>query len=296
MSVVFPRERIRLRLDTESHKAALDQITQQPPKAWRGNSMQFEMGFFFNDQLLSTANIASVTMTVKDNADRNGPKLMEKVIDASGLNQILVDTNWTAGTDQHVVIDFTKDETLLDMGGNNTKQFWVAFVALTTDTPVRRFTLGSTVLTLEDDGTTSNSASLPPLGSNIIGLGALYDGAGAYTLAGLIAGRVYQFAIGTGDTNLVNGTETLTASGSFAAQGTSVVLHGTASGPVTATVRWPLYLTADEADARYLNGVLKLINAPGVNIGMRSLNKRYMRQIGVDDNGNQYDHIIDLNA
>ena len=293
MSVVFPRERIRLQLDTESHKAALDQITQQPPKAWRGNSMQFEMGFFFNDQLLSMTNIASVTMTVKDNADRNGPKLMEKVIDASGLNQILVDTNWTSGTDQHVVIDFTKDETLLDMGGANTKQFWVAFVALTTDSPVRRFTLGSTILTLEDDGTNSTAASLPPLGSSQIPLGAIYTGGGTYALA-VTAGRVYQWTKGANETSLTNGSETLTASGSFTAQGTSITLTGTASATVTAVIRWPLWLTADEADARYLGQGLKVINKPGVLIGTVSPNGKFVRLTGVADTGERYDQIKTL--
>jgi hypothetical protein len=74
---------------------------------------------------------------------------------------------------------------------------------------------------------------------------ATYSG-GAYTRSGLVTGRWYRYTPGANDTNLVNGTETLTASGDFQAQATSVVMNGTSSTSVTATVQ-PLFKGVNNA-------------------------------------------------
>lgn len=66
---------------------------------------------------------------------------------------------------------------------------------------------------------------------------ATYSGGGAFVWPGLIAGRRYRWVKGASDTNCVNGTETLTTTGDFVAQSTSVTLNGTVSVAVTAELR-----------------------------------------------------------
>ena len=72
------------------------------------------------------------------------------------------------------------------------------------------------------------------LRGNILPSGADYDGSGAYSLT-VKQDRVYRWT--KAGTNLVNGTETLTADSDFTAQGSSVTLNGTASATITATVK-----------------------------------------------------------
>jgi hypothetical protein len=72
-----------------------------------------------------------------------------------------------------------------------------------------------------------------------------YSGLGAVAVA-VTAGRQYTYVKGANDTNLQNGTEVLTASGSFIAQGTTVVLGGTALAAVTARVRLVSWTLTEE--------------------------------------------------
>lgn len=58
------------------------------------------------------------------------------------------------------------------------------------------------------------------------------------TVNNLVSGGTYRFEKGTNEVSLTNGTQTLTTSGTFTAQGTSVVITGTAfSATVTASLK-----------------------------------------------------------
>ena len=72
------------------------------------------------------------------------------------------------------------------------------------------------------------------LDANSVPANAVYSG-GTYTLP-LTAGRTYTWTKGANDTSLVNGTQTLNATGTFVAQGSSVTLNGSGSSVITATV------------------------------------------------------------
>jgi hypothetical protein len=89
------------------------------------------------------------------------------------------------------------------------------------------------------------------VGANLV-VGS-YSGGGASVVV-TTAGRHYSWVKGGSDTNVVNGTETLTATGTFVAQGASVTLHGTALAAVTARVRlvsWTDGLEWIEHDVTY---------------------------------------------
>jgi hypothetical protein len=74
------------------------------------------------------------------------------------------------------------------------------------------------------------------LRSSLVPAETNYDGSGAYTLT-VKQGRTYRWTKGSGDTSLVNGTDTLTTDGDFTAQGSSVTLNGTISAAITASVK-----------------------------------------------------------
>ena len=63
---------------------------------------------------------------------------------------------------------------------------------------------------------------------------AAYSAGGSYTRYNLVPGRRYLWTKGSADTSIVNGTETLTQTGEFVAQGYGVTLNGTNSATITA--------------------------------------------------------------
>jgi hypothetical protein len=280
------RERIRIAFDVESHEAQTDEIAGGQPQMWRNNDVQFELGFFFDGQPVDASQYSEIKLLVKDKDNRQGSTpLMLKVASAADITTpVFTAEEWENKEKQHVVIVFDADETRLDLGNANEREFFLSVIARTADG--KRITLGSSLLKLHHDGEDETS-NMPPLGSSLIPGGATYNGSGLYVINGLTAGRHYALTIGDNDTKLVNGSEELTASGNFIANGTSVTLHGDASALVTATLRYPVFPTLEEADARYQRN-----NTPW----RLSPNKRYLRVIDVDDTGKRIDQVIDLQA
>lgn len=287
------RERIRWMLDQQSDGYAKDSITGAIARAARGNDFQIELGFSVTiddvNTLLDCSVYESATFTLKDAADIGGPTLLQSF--TSVFNNTLTAEAWDAGADQHATIRFTSAETKVDLGGKTEKQFYWSVRARTTDgTDV---TLGEGYLKIYSDGVGGEASVTPPLGSSRVPVGQTYSGAGVYVLNGLVAGYYYSWEKFTNDTDLVNGSETLTSTGWFLAQGTSVTLHGTASALITALVRWPKLATANDLDAKFAS-TLKIINAPGVLIGMVSPNGLILRLEGVGDDELPITKVINL--
>jgi dipeptidyl aminopeptidase/acylaminoacyl peptidase len=284
VSVQHIRERIRIAFDVESHEAQTDEITGSQPQMWRNNDVQFELGFFFAGEPVDASQYSQIKLLVKDKDHRQGSiPLILKVASAIDITTpVFTKAEWEARSKQHVVITVSAMETRLDLGNANEKEFFLSVIALTSDG--NRITLGSTLLKLHHDGEDESSNS-PPLGSSLIPQGAVYNGSGIYTLTGLVAGRRYALTLGDNDTKLVNGSQELTEAGNFTANGTSVVFHGDASSVVTATLRYPVFPTIEEADARYARAGTPWVVSP---------NKRFVRVVAVDDNGKRIDQVIDL--
>ncbi|HTH49133.1 MAG TPA: hypothetical protein VMB21_16575, partial [Candidatus Limnocylindria bacterium] len=156
------RDRIRLALDPASKNTpATDVLTGSTPALWRGNDVAIEFAIFTGGTLLtSLANLDSVTMVVTPNDDRQGAIVMTGMVAHASLTAITQDA-WDAGTGQHGTITVNGDLTALDLAGQASRVFWVAFYALTTDAPARRITLGSSLLTVIDDGTGSTNSPVP---------------------------------------------------------------------------------------------------------------------------------------
>lgn len=268
--------------DVESLDPAVDRFANsESPQMWRGNDVQFELGFQYDGDILNMANYQTIKLIVKDAANRRGLKLMEKSISVAEITPVFTQEQWDDKSAQHGTIAFTAAETKLDLKGDDAHDFWLIVIG-TTNTG-KRLTLGNTILTINDDGDDSSDVT-PPLGSSIIPPGATYDGSGHYSLA-VTTNKWYGYVKGANDTSVTNGNQTLAVNGNFAAQSTGITLNGTASALVTASIRYPVFLTLDELDARF-----QLKQAPFV----LSPNKRYVRVLAVTDTGEPLDQIDDL--
>jgi hypothetical protein len=279
------RERIRWMLDQEAESGTVDAITGSVARAARGNDMQFELGLSVTidevNTLLDPSPYQTLTLIVKELTDRGGNNYIEKTIGADAFNLVLTRENWDNGTDQHAIIIVPAAETKLPMGNQIEKSFyWSVRAHTNVGTDV---TLGEGELILYHDGVAGENSTTPALGSTLVPIGTLYGG-GTYVLNGLIAGYTYSWEKGANDTDLVNGGETLTATGWFKAQGASVTMHGTAGELITALVRWPRLPTWEDLQANSA-GNLKIVNAPGVQACFISPNRKWMCPFGVDDNG-----------
>ena len=231
----------------------MDVLGGDAPFMWRSNDIEFQLGFFNGETLFDLSAFDSVKLEVVKQANRLGARLMTKT--TSSLNTGLTLDQWKAGTAQHCVLRFTNQETDI-VPEDLDESYWMVISGLTADSPPIRRTFNAALLRNMEDGTPYPDL-LPTQGGNIVPLNATYDGGGAYTLA-VDVDRIYRWAKGANDTNVVNGGETITTSNAmFVTEGATIVLHGTANAVITAIIRPDVILTSDEMDARYRDGSLK---------------------------------------
>lgn len=290
----FPRERIRIRVNTDAKAGTsgiVDDITGSNPDCWKGTNVQFEIGLFFSEQLIDISNIQTLTFTAKDITNKTGPKLFEKSISQADMDLTLTEDAWTAGTGQHAILEFTPAEMNIDLNGQDSKTLWLMIHGISTEGD--RLALGAAKLTVNETGIDSGLPS-PVVGGNIIPAGSVYNGSGQYTVA-VSVGKVYDWSKGSNDATLVNGTETLGASGRFTAQGSTVVLTGTIGTLVNGFIRGSTFYTADEVNA-LLAGTLKIVNGPGVVIWVQSQDGRWLRGFTVTEDGDIANPRIDRQA
>ena len=153
--------RIRLALDGTTN-AAIDVLTSDTPFIWRGADVQFELGIFGSDQTLaSIVNLDSISIQVRS-ADRRGSLLMAATLARSHFNLTLTQPAWDAGTDAHAVLAFTNGQTAIDLDGAVEGTYWLVVSAITTDSPAKVIILGTSVLTVGENGSyTGDNAPQP---------------------------------------------------------------------------------------------------------------------------------------
>lgn len=162
MTTAIARKRIRLAADAAKQTTAymLDQFTSATPELWRGNDVQFEIALFVNDAIVDDlSNIASLSVEVKDAADRDGAALMTKTLAAADLTAC-TDENWTNHSGQHASVAFTAAEANVAIESGNTRNCWLVVSVTTIDDPGRQVTIQATSLLLVEDGT--GDAGVPP--------------------------------------------------------------------------------------------------------------------------------------
>ena len=219
---------------------------------WRGNPLRFQLLLLSNGEIIDLDDYASITVEVFASQAENLSPLMSGTLASGGAgwdNTVDADS-WEDRTQQHAVIDFSANESLLDLDSATEASFWLVVSGAPVADPTQPVTFGAATLTCHEDATPGDQSGAVQPG-NIIPNGATYDGSGEYALT-VTAGRTYYWEDGgANDTSLVNGAITLTTSGSTTALGSGFTLHGTPSAAVTATVRPGYFLTADDIEALY---------------------------------------------
>jgi len=162
------RKRIRLIADqaTKTDDKMVDVYTDSTPELWVGNDVQFEVGIYHNNSLVTDiSNIASLTLEVKNTSDRDGDPVMTATVSSGDLDGAVTQDTWDDKTAQHALVTFTGSETNLTVGSDNQAEYWLVISVITNDTPGRNITLQATTIKVVEDGT--GSAGQPQNNANI---------------------------------------------------------------------------------------------------------------------------------
>jgi len=166
---VLTRKRIRMVADASklTSEAMLDVFnSNSTPELWKGNDVQFEIAIYQDGALVTDiSNIASLTLEVKSGSARSGAPVMTKTLAAVDLDGTLTNDTWADKTKQHALVIFTGDESNLDVGSNNTEDYWLIVAVTTNDSPGRSISLQYTTLKVVEDGT-GNGGDAPNFANN----------------------------------------------------------------------------------------------------------------------------------
>jgi hypothetical protein len=137
-----------------------DVLNGGTPVMWRGNYATFDIALFWNNALIDTANIATLTIEVFA-ATRIGDALMQKSVGSGSINTTLTLEQWEARTHSHATIEFDDTETNLSLDGATEKTFWIVVSGITNDVPGRPITYGGGPFKIIEDGPFNASLSDP---------------------------------------------------------------------------------------------------------------------------------------
>ncbi|MDP0500995.1 MAG: hypothetical protein Q7P63_12950 [Verrucomicrobiota bacterium JB022] len=154
----FSRHLIRLALDANSFEPPLDARRNAVPAFWSGRDVSIQFGLFDQGQLIDSGDLASFTFTLKRlPPDRSVPHWDDPVYltrTALVTSNEVTPTEWTNGTDQHLVLHFTGDETQLEPG-----TYWLSATCTSKDNPSRQITFGAGPLEVFSDGYASGGVA-----------------------------------------------------------------------------------------------------------------------------------------
>jgi hypothetical protein len=246
--MAFKKRIVRMAVDITAYGGSLaDATTQALPSFYYGVGCQIQLMFFVGTPsqgvVADLSLVTAIKLLIADSA-LGASQYIDKTAVITTTNPTVED--WNAGTDQHATVDFVGAELQLPMGTNTDKAFWLTIHGFTSDAASDPDVFCSGAIRMYAD-------ALPTTGqaqaSNIIPVGATYDGSGHYSLT-TQTGVGYQWNAGANDTGFTNGTDTETTDGFvFLAAGATVQLNGTAGQLVTARVWYPVYLTIENAVA-----------------------------------------------
>jgi hypothetical protein len=160
----FVRNRLRAKLDsTKPVGTVVDAFTGDALRIPRSRALQCEFGLFNNDVLDSLADILSIKVEVKEIVNGvvqvDAAPLMVKTVAAAQMNALLSQAEWDNGTNQHLKVLFTAEETALAAGVTNEKAYWLVVTADSSGGPI---SLGSGTLWIVNDGGRTSLDAPPP--------------------------------------------------------------------------------------------------------------------------------------
>jgi hypothetical protein len=164
MPAQVERHVVRIAFDiTKYGEAVIEKISGETPQIWRGNDVRFEVVVMRDGAVLDVANLASLTLEVRDAADIDGTPQMQKTVAGGAMDNTVTDATWADDTKQHATFDFTDTETNLTSPGDDYLSNWQVdkFIVLS------GITSGGNVITYQtgkiifrEDG--AGSAGTPP--------------------------------------------------------------------------------------------------------------------------------------
>ncbi len=155
----FEKITIRIQADTLSFDNPTDIIRNSLPQFWRGNDLQFEIGVFAGDELLSVSNYASITLAIRQMTPSGQiPSSSDQAVMQKSCN-ILDDTatleTWNNNTQQHACIIFSATESNISPGDH-----WLSIWATTNDELPKTVTLCAGIIRVSENG--GGITSQPP--------------------------------------------------------------------------------------------------------------------------------------
>ena len=268
---VFKKIIVRCEIDVTSRAPFRDLFTAVAPQIWFGVGVEFQLAFFLGSgataKLLDISDFATVRALITSGQNSTAPLANKPAL---VLDTGLTIEEWTAGGSDRpgferaaqAVISFEGSELNFDLAGAPQKNFWLTIHGTTSDDPTDPDCFGCSTLTVLADALPATAGAVQA--GNLVPAGATYNGAGNYILNGVAANTVYKWTRNAADVSVINGTQTLNATGVLTAQGASITLTGTPDAAVTATV-WPNpTLGVEEMDARYVRWDNPLVFADGL--------------------------------
>jgi hypothetical protein len=158
--------RIRLEMNPEDHEGLNCLFQLKKPVIWRGTDVSVEIGLF-NLGVFCTdiSNFVNVILEIHPADDRAGAPLIQKTVLKAAMNAALTEVKWDGGlaADCHASFTLTAADTNFDfaLAMDNKIQLWLVVHAELTGS--KYITLGTTILTVEEDATNSG---LPVIGSS----------------------------------------------------------------------------------------------------------------------------------
>jgi len=149
---------IRLKLEAKNPQKVgigIDELTRKNPTTWRANATTFEVGAFLDGEPRDLTGFTALEIVVRPDQVTDTNLAYQTV--AAPDSAVILATDWTAGTDQHVSFSFTDAEMNIDLAGATEKKLWLAVTAK--DPEGNETTLGTGWFTLSED---NNASADPP--------------------------------------------------------------------------------------------------------------------------------------
>lgn len=162
----FVSYRIRMAMDPEDHEGLSCVFQKKKPVIWRGTDVDVEIGLFNTGEFVSSiTNIVKVMLELHSSENRGSSPYVQKTVLNAAMNGSLTEVLWEGGDpeDSHAVFHLTHDDTNFDFTSaiDNKIQLWMVIHAELTGGEL--ITLGTTVLTIEEDAA---NLGLPVIGTS----------------------------------------------------------------------------------------------------------------------------------
>jgi hypothetical protein len=220
----FQTQIIRIQADTTSKDNILDLNTSAEPEAWWARDLAMQVGVFAGTALLDVSDLQSVSVYLKDPSNLDGAPLVAKTITTFDNTTTL--TSWSAGTQQHFVVNFTADDLSFSLtnvlsASSAQRLVHLSMVAITTGGQTGTVCVGT--LNVIDDG--GNSPSSNPVNAITVAQAQSMIAALGWSCAAINLSSAGSTTISNGQTWLTGRQPISVTAGSGAYAASIIISH-----------------------------------------------------------------------